>query len=169
MIGGINIRLSVESDMDYWKRWATDPEIARWFPFSCEGDEIERTARHIFSFLAVNGVLTADCDGEPCGIAGLVLPEFRKLSHQAMFSIIVSEPYRNQGVGTLLIRSLLARAKDSFGIRLMLLEVYEGNPARALYQRMGFVDFGFQPCFSNVGGEFLGRHLMCKVLHGDNS
>ncbi|MDR3568365.1 MAG: GNAT family N-acetyltransferase [Syntrophobacteraceae bacterium] len=150
--------------MKHWKIWAADPKVARWFPFSCDSEEIERTARHVFSFVPLNGVLTAECDGQPCGLAGLILPEFRKLSHQAPFSIIVAEPYRNQGVGSLLIRSLMARAKNSFGIRLLLLEVYEGNPARSLYLRMGFVDFGFQPCFSNVDGELLGRHLMCKAL-----
>ncbi len=164
MIEGLNIRLSVEADLDHWKRWAADPKVSRWFPFSCEDDEIDRTARHVFSFLPYNALLTAECDGQPCGIAGLVLPEYRKISHQASFSIIVAEPYRNQGVGSLLIQSLLARAKASFGIRLIFISVFEGNPARSLYKRMGFVDVGFQPCFSYVDGKFLGRHLMSKVI-----
>lgn len=163
MVDGLNIRLSVEEDMEHWKRWVADPKVKCWFPFTTE-DEIDRAAREVFSFLPRQGLLTAECHGQPCGIAGLVFSEFRKIRHQAMFSIIVAESHRNQGIGSLLLQALLAKAKDTHGIRLALLEVFEGNPARSLYKRMGFVDFGFQPCFINMDGKFLGRHLMCKAL-----
>ncbi len=163
MTGGLNIRLAVEADMEHWKRWVADPEVSCWFPFTSE-DEIDRAARYVFSFVPRQAALTAECDGQPCGIAGLVLPEYLKIMHQATFSIIVAEPHRDSGIGTLLLEALLARAKACHGLRLLLLEVFEGNPARSLYQRMGFVDFGFQPCYSNMGDKFLGRHLMCKAI-----
>ncbi len=162
-MGGLNIRLSVESDMEHWKRWVADPKVLRWFPLTSE-EEIDRAARHVFSFLPQQAVLTAECDGQPCGIAGLVLPEYRKTMHQATLSIIVAESHRNLGIGSLLLQALLARGKVSHGLSLILLDVFEGNPARSLYQRMGFVDFGFQPFYSNMEDKFLGRHLMCKAL-----
>ena len=99
----------------------------------------------MFSFVPGQAVLAAESDGQPCGIAGLVLPEYRKIMHQATFLIVVAEPHRNSGVGTSLLQALLAKGKACHGLRLILLEVFEGNPARSLYQRMGFVDFGFQP------------------------
>lgn len=163
-IGGLSIRLSVETDMDHWKRWVADPKVSRWFPFRSEEAEIDMTARHVFSFLPRNGLITAECDGQPCGIAGFELPAYHKLMHQATIWIVVAESHRNQGIGTLLLKSLLAAGKAWHGLSLVLLEVYEGNPARALYQRLGFVDYGFQPRFSNVDGQFLGRHLMCKAI-----
>ena len=164
MIQGLSIRLSVEADMDHWKRWVADPKVSRWFPFASEEGEIDRTARHVFSFLPRNAVLTAELDGKPCGIAGFELPEFRKIMHHAKFWVVVAESHRNQGIGTLLLQSLLATGKAWHRLSLVVLEVYEGNPARSLYQKLGFVDFGFQPCFSNLDGKFLGCHLMCKVL-----
>jgi hypothetical protein len=109
----------------------------------------------------------SECDGQPRGIAGLVLPEYRKTMHQATFSIIVAESHRNLGVGSLLLEALLARAKTWHGLCLILLDVFQGNPARSLYLRMGFIDFGFQPFYSNMDGQFLGRHLMCKALQQD--
>lgn len=163
LIGGLNIRLSVEADMEHWKRWVADPEVLRWFPLTSE-DEIDKAARFVFGFLPQEAVLTADCGGRPCGIAGLVLPGYRKIMHQAEFSIIVAGSHRNLGIGSLLLQSLLARAKACHGLRLVLLEVHEGNPARSLYRRMGFVDFGFQPSYIKMEGKFLGRHLMLKVL-----
>ena len=163
MIGKLTIRLSVEADMEHWKRWVADPKVLRWFPFTSE-DEIDRAAWHVFSFLPQHGVLTVECDGQPCGVAGFVLPEYRKTMHQATFSIIVAESHRNSGVGSLLLQALLATGKAWHGLSLILLDVFEGNPARSFYQRMGFVDFGFQPFYSNMEGEFLGRHLMCKAI-----
>lgn len=163
MIDGLSIRLSVEADMEYWKRWVADPEILRWFPLTTE-DEIEIAARHVFSFLPRRGVLTAECDGQPCGVAGFVLPGFRKIMHQAEFSIIVAKSHRNLGIGSSLLQALLAAGKAWHGLSVALLKVYEGNPARSLYKRMGFADFGFQPLYVNVDGKFLGRHLMLKTL-----
>jgi RimJ/RimL family protein N-acetyltransferase len=163
MIGRLSIRLSVEADLDHWKRWVSDPAVLRWFPLTSE-DEIDNAARFVFSFVPRQAVLTAECDGQPCGIAGLVLPEYRKIRHQAQFSIIVAEPHRNQGLGSLLLQALLERGKTRHGLSLVSVEVFEGNPARSLYQRMGFIDFGFQPLYINMDGEFLGRHLMFKIL-----
>lgn len=163
MIDGLSIRLSVEADIEHWKRWVADPEVLCWFPLTTE-DEIDRAARYVFSFLPRRALLTAECDGQPCGIAGLVLPGYLKIMHQAEFSIIVTKSHRNLGVGSSLLRALLAAGKTWHGLSVVLLEVYEGNPARSLYKRMGFVDFGFQPRYVNVEGKFLGRHLMWKPL-----
>jgi putative acetyltransferase len=163
VIDGLNIRLSVETDIEYWKRWIADPEILRWFPLT-SNEEIDLAARHVFSFMPRNAVLTAELDGRPCGIAGLVLAGYNKIMHQAMLSIIVDKPSRNQGIGSVLLQALLAAGKAWHGLSLVLLDVFEGNPALSLYQRMGFVEFGFQPFYSNTEGHFLGRHLMCKTL-----
>lgn len=119
MIGGLAIRLSVEADMEHWKRWVADPEVLRWFPLSSE-EEIDKAARFVFSFLPRQALLTAECDGQPCGIAGLVLPEYRKIRHQAEFSIIVAKSHRNLGVGSSLLQALLARGKAWHGLRLAL-------------------------------------------------
>jgi GNAT superfamily N-acetyltransferase len=162
-VGGLRMRLAIEADMEHWKHWVADPKVLRWFPCTSE-EEIDRAARYVFSFLPRQAVLTAECDGQPCGIAGFVLPEYRKTAHQATFSIIVAESHRNLGVGSLLLNALLAAGKAWHGLSLILLEVFEGNPDRSLYQRMGFVDFGFQPLYSNMDGKFLGRHLMFKAL-----
>ncbi|MGD0399034.1 MAG: hypothetical protein ABSC04_08985 [Syntrophobacteraceae bacterium] len=44
MTAGLGIRLSVEADMEHWKRWVADPKVLRWFPFSSE-EEIDRAVR----------------------------------------------------------------------------------------------------------------------------
>jgi [ribosomal protein S18]-alanine N-acetyltransferase len=53
-------------------------------------------------------------------------------------SIVVNEAVQRRGVGSLLVRDLIARAKSA-GVRALVLEVRESNvPARQLYEKHGF-------------------------------
>ena len=54
-------------------------------------------------------------------------------------SIAVAEPYRSRGIGGALLRGL-ADAARSAGFAALSLSVEDGNPARRLYERVGFVE-----------------------------
>ena len=54
--------------------------------------------------------------------------------------------------------------KNNFDIELLHLEVYEGNPAIHLYQRLGFVQYGYQRHFIKQNGQYLGKIMMQKAL-----
>lgn len=54
--------------------------------------------------------------------------------------IHILEDYRNRGIGTRLIKSLQERARAAG--RSVTLNVLHGNPAIALYRRLGFRQFG---------------------------
>ena len=53
--------------------------------------------------------------------------------------IQILKEYQNMGIGTNLIRSIIARAKEH-NLRVWL-KVVKGNPAEKLYQRLGFIVF----------------------------
>jgi len=53
-------------------------------------------------------------------------------------SISVLDTYRNQGVGTLLLRAMLHLLSE-LGYQSVSLSVQKENPARNLYERLGFV------------------------------
>ena len=55
-------------------------------------------------------------------------------------------------------------AKNHFKIEILHLEVYQGNPAIRLYERLGFKEFGRQPKFIKIGGEYLDKIMMQKEL-----
>jgi ribosomal protein S18 acetylase RimI-like enzyme len=90
-------------------------------------------------------VVAIDAAGLPCGAAwyrlfpetepgyGFVAPNIPELS------IAVSAEARGQGVGTLLLAALLATAR-SHQFDRMSLSVDRENPARTLYERLGFRD-----------------------------
>lgn len=158
------IRFTELSDEKFLKKWLSEPGILRWFPM---GDEVETddSCRRWVSFSRYRCSLTAVLDGVPVGLATLFLQPYRKLAHQCEFGIIVSDEARNEGVGTLLIQSLEKLAKDTFHIELIHLQVYQDNPAKRLYERLGYKEYGYQAHWiKEPDGTYVGRTFMEKEL-----
>ena len=78
----------------------------------------------------------------PCGMANLYIQPYRKLAHTCLFAIIVKEDMRGKGIGKAMLDYVMEHAKTRFNIEILHLEVYEGNPAKRLYERAGFTEFG---------------------------
>ena len=160
----ISVRFAEEGEETHLVQWLLQPNILQWFPLS-DLREIEDAARIWMSYSKQNGVLMALWNGEPCGTATLYLHPFRKLAHQALFAIIVAEEFRGKGVGKRLLFELEKLAKERFSIELLHLEVYDGNPAIRLYERLGFVQYGYQKRFiKEQDGSYLGKIMMQKPL-----
>lgn len=161
---GVEIRYTELADAKYLKQWLSDPSVARWFPMYDQVEIDDATNRWI-SFYRYKCSLTAVKDGIPCGLTTLYLQPYRKLAHQCEFGIIVSPEMRGQGVGTLLIQSLMQLAKQNFRIELLHLQVYEQNPAMRLYERLGFREYGRQTHWIKEGdGVYVGRVFMERFL-----
>lgn len=160
----VSIRFSEMEDEKKLIEWLLQPNVLKWFPLS-NHREITDAARIWMSYSQQQGALTALIDGKPCGIATLYLNPFRKLAHQCLLAILVDEKYRNRGVGRCLMEKMEALARDHFSVRLLHLEVYEGNPAIRLYERMGFIQYGYQKQFiKESDGNYLGKIMMQKKL-----
>lgn len=157
------IRQTVPEDAQELGRWLNDPQILRWFPMNNQR-EIDDSVRIWMAYVRLRGALTATLDGKPIGMAVLNLQPFQKLSHQVILSIIMDEKYRGQGYGTKLMEKLIELAKNEHGIELLHLEVYEGNPALHLYERLGFKEYGRHPKFIKMDGKYLYKILMQKRL-----
>ena len=57
-----------------------------------------------------------------------------------LMDITLLDQYRNQGIGSLLMKCLFDEAEG--GNQCVSLHVEENNPAMQLYQRLGFVEVG---------------------------
>lgn len=159
----LTIRFGEEADLNYLVEWLLQPNVLQWFPLS-DTKEVEDAARIWISYAKYGAVLTALWDGVPCGIANLYLQPYPKLAHQCLFAIIVDENVRNKGIGTQLLTELMILAKDRFKIELLHLEVYEGNPAIHLYERLGFERYGLQRHFIKSEGRYTSKIMMQKRL-----
>jgi putative acetyltransferase len=161
--GSLTIRLAVDSDQKYLVDWLLQPGVLEWFPLA-DLREVEDAARIWVGYNKYGAVLTALWDSVPCGIANLYLQPYKKLAHQCLFAVIVDEKFRGKGIGTKLLRELMALAKERFHIELLHLEVYAGNPAIRLYERFGFEVYGKQRHFVKENGKYLDKILMQKNL-----
>ncbi|MDB6081310.1 MAG: hypothetical protein JWO53_582 [Chlamydiia bacterium] len=160
---GLTVRYTEASDADHLKNWLMDPAVSSWFPMADEA-EIEDAVRRWISFSRVKSSITVELDGVPCGIATLYVQAYKKLIHQAEFGIIIGSDYRNKGIGTFLIKSLMKLAKEQFHLELLHLQVYAENPAIRLYKRMGFREFGKQSHWIKETDRYVGRIFMERFL-----
>lgn len=160
----LSFRLSEGGDSTLLKAWLSDPKILFWFPMEGE-KEIDDAIRIWMEYVGKQCGLTALWNGVPCGMAVVYIQPFEKLAHTCLFSIIVSSDYRNLGVGTALLEDLIELAKTTFHIETIHLEVYEGNPAKRLYERLGFIPFGKHASFTKEAeGAYRAKICMQKKL-----
>jgi ribosomal protein S18 acetylase RimI-like enzyme len=75
-------------------------------------------------------------DGEPIG--RIFIDEAEK--ELTLIDIALLPDYRNRGIGRLLLDQLLARAAAAK--KQVRLHVFNSNPARRLYERLGFTETG---------------------------
>ena len=80
-------------------------------------------------------------------------------------NIVVGTQMRRQGLASWLIRDLVVRAQNQ-GAQTILLEVRQSNtPARALYQKTGFIECGRRPNYYHFPDE----DAVCYRLEFQNS
>lgn len=159
----IQIRDAEPDDQRLLVEWLLQPGVLHWFPLS-DVREVEDAARVWMGYMKYQSVLIALWNGVPCGNAVLYIQPYAKLAHQCLFAIIIDEAYRGRGVGTRLIEELIRLGKEKFRLELLHLEVYEGNPAMRLYQKMGFQEYGVHPHFVKQDGRYLSKIMMQRQL-----
>lgn len=87
--------------------------------------------------------LVAEHDGKIVGHAFLEPLHLQSICHVAELSICVHHGWQGKGIGTALIKELIAWAKQSKTIEKIELNVRASNSrAIALYKKMGFVEEG---------------------------
>ena len=159
----IEIRPANPEEGTYLSKWLTDPAILRWFPMS-DAREIDDSVRIWMGYCKIQACFTAYENGTAVGMSILYIQPYQKFAHQCLFAIIVDEKHRNKGVGKALMEHMINAAKNQFNIEILHLEVYAGNPAIRLYERMGFKEFGRQPKFIKMDGEYIDKVMMQKEL-----
>lgn len=165
VLSALTFRLTEHSDAPYLTRWLSDPEVLQWFPMLTE-PEVADAIRIWIGYSRLGSGITIEYNNVPCGMATLYIQAYEKLKHTCLFSIIIQKDKRGIGIGYLLIEKLMELAKEKFKIKILHLEVYEGNPARKLYTKLGFVEFGRQEKFIKEKGKYLAKIFMQKKLIG---
>lgn len=156
-------RLAVVEDLPFLKTWLMQEGVLRYFPMINER-EVDDALRIWVEYIKMGAALTCLVDDKPVGMANLYIQTFACQKHQCLFSITVDEKARGKGVGTYLMQELMKLAKETFHIEVLHLEVYDGNPAQRLYERLGFKPYGIHKAFLKEDGEYIGKVMMEKEL-----
>jgi ribosomal protein S18 acetylase RimI-like enzyme len=137
-----NLRPRTQGDLDFLSRLyaATREEELRavnWTDAQKTAflqDQFDKQHRHYLEHYPLAQWLVIEREGVPAGRIYLeqTLREIR------LMDVALLRAYRGQGVGTALMRSLLAHGDES-GLPVTL-HVEPFNPAMRLYRRLGFVD-----------------------------
>jgi len=139
----------------------TSPE----FFASVLADESERDEAYYAARLAEQPVWGV-FDGEaPVGMAGLNVHEGERKRHKAtLWGMYVSPAARGSGVAARLIEAVVDHARAE-GLQQVLLTCMAVNTrARALYERLGFVQYGLEPRALRIGDEVFDDTLMVRRL-----
>lgn len=105
-----------------------------------------------------DGALVGTCSFAPVGTAG-------RVRHRCSAAIALYQAFWGTGIGTAMLRTLLAEAKKA-GYEQAELEVAsENRGAIALYERMGFRKYGTMPRFFRYDdGTYADADWMMKLL-----
>ena len=163
-IPGLTIRYTVPQDAEWLKRWLLDPSVKNAFPMINE-NEVDDAVRRWISFSRIRASLTVEMDGQPVGISTLYIQAYKRLVHQTEFGIIIDPGYRQRGIGSFLLSSIMKLAKQHFHVELIHLQVYQDNPAVFLYKKFGFKEFGCQTHWIKEGeNRYVARIFMERFI-----
>jgi RimJ/RimL family protein N-acetyltransferase len=112
--------------------------------------------------------LLAVVDDTVVGACGFEGGRRQRTQHAGEFGMSVRKSDWGQGIGRLLVETLLSWARSTTVVRKVNLRVRTDNPrAIALYERCGFVLEGTQRQEMHVGDEFHDLHCMGLILPHD--
>lgn len=87
-------------------------------------------------------------------------------AHVGEFGIMIASKLRHQGIGKLLMRSVLTEAMNNHpGLKIVTLCIFDGNEiARKMYEAFGFKEYGILPEGLRYRNQFINHIYMYKKL-----
>ncbi len=85
-------------------------------------------------------------DNKLIGVSGITMKE-RAEKHVGIFGITIAKRFRDDGIGALLMETVLKEAKKNLkDLKIVTLGVFGNNAvAQKLYKKMGFIEYGNLP------------------------
>lgn len=88
----------------------------------------------------------------------------RRSQHYGLLSISVKKEFRDEGIGTEIMRVFLGTARQMKLLSIQLSLFATNDPAKNLYRRFGFVEVGRLPKKLSYKGELIDEIIMVKHL-----
>ena len=132
--------------------------------FLMSAEEEERYIEHI-NKSKVSALFVGKIHGEIVCVGSIQAPSRERISHQANIAVSVKKAYWNIGIGTALMKTLIAFAKRSGITEIIHLGVRADNfNAIKLYENIGFRKIGVYKKFFKINGSYHDEILMNLYL-----
>lgn len=130
-----------------------------------EAPPLARVAIHQSELITRNGPVYYAVEGNRVvGWVDISPKESPRQAHRGTLGMGLVEEFRGQGLGSKLLKEVLAHAKR-FGLEKVELQVYSNNqPAIALYRKFGFEDEGLLRHYRKLDGIYFDCLTMAKFL-----
>jgi putative acetyltransferase len=107
--------------------------------------------------------LVATINDTPVGFAGLY-PCAGSQSHSGWISLFVHDAFHGRGIGTTMMRAIIATSELLAGLtRLQLIVFCDNEPALSLYCKFGFKFEGRHECFARRGDAYVPAFTMARI------
>ncbi|MBN3037591.1 MAG: GNAT family N-acetyltransferase, partial [Candidatus Diapherotrites archaeon] len=96
--------------------------------------------------------LIAEQEGRIVGNAQIEQGQWKGRAH-AIISIAISKGFRNQGLGTFMLKELIKQAKEAWDSSIFIEYEAPNEPARKCYERLGFREVARLPGWTDHYGK----------------
>jgi putative acetyltransferase len=156
----LEVRYTSSLDYKALLNMLDDEETISNFPF--DKDEMKNAVSGWISFSRLKSSLTGVVNGEIVAVATLFLMPYKKLTHMAMFYIVVKKEYRKKGIGSSMLKNLINLAKNYFKLESVYIEVFEGSKIIKILKKFDFKNFAIQDMFVKENNTYKKRLLFDK-------
>jgi RimJ/RimL family protein N-acetyltransferase len=161
----IRVRLLTPADAAFYRaiRLAGLKDAPEAFGSTFEAEVVKPLA-WFFDRLTASQIFGAFCDSEVLGVAGFAQRDGEKEAHKGLlWGMYVRPEARGTGIARRLVEAVVDFARPR--VELIQLSVVVGNePARRLYSRLGFIEYGIEYNSLKYGGRYYDEILMTKDL-----
>ena len=140
--------------------WRNDPEVRRWcrqtglITEQHHNNWLKRIEDPDLDMFGIYVNQSYDAVGV-CGLTGIDL-----VHSKAEFSLYIAPRYRGAGYASGALKTLLRYGFDELGLNIVWGEVLDPNPARALFEKLGFVKEGTLRDRYYKAGRFWDSHMI---------
>jgi len=144
----ITIRRAIEEDAEQYQTLTYEGLQESPTAFGASINEFKQRSLESIRERLAKRVMYFAWDGKKLvGTVGIDIRDMEKFNHTAnVYGVYVTPAYRGQGVGKLLMQTIIDHARTMDGVIQLAITVTTSNiPALRLYERLGFVTFGQEP------------------------
>lgn len=91
------------------------------------------------------------------GVCGLT--DIDMINRSAEFSLYIAPDFQGKGCGKAALKTLCAHGFLALGLQHIFGETFDGNPAAAMFEKVGFTKEGTRRSFYYREGRFIDAHL----------